>query len=154
MFVPVPPGSDQPAPQPLDEPDEPVDIEDDAAQDEPPEIAIATLRGPMLWPAVVRWARLCGAMAYICLVVFGFLALRSVFLAIRGDPPLKQFVGGPPPVSPAVYLGEALLYVIYAVVSCISLLGFAQLLIVFLSIEAGVHRQRDRPSPVRERDDA
>ena len=152
MFVSVPPDSDQPAPRPPDEPDEPVDIEDEAAQDQAPEIAIAALRGPMLWPAVVRWARLCRAMAYICLIIFGILALRSVFLAIRGDPPLKQFVGGPPPVSPAVYLGEALLYVVYAVASCISLLGFAQLLIVFLSIEAGVQRQRDRPSPVREQD--
>ena len=93
----------------------------------------------------MRWARLCRVLAYVCLIIFGFLAARNLYLAVNGEPQIGVFMA--PRIAPAAYLGDALLCVIYGVASCISLLGFAELLQVFLSIEAGVHRQRDYEPP-------
>jgi hypothetical protein len=143
MFVPVPPQSNQPEPTP---PEARVDTDADAAlDDDAPELDMPTIRRLVAWPAVVRWARLCRVLAYVSLVIFGFLAARNLYFAVANEPQFGPFM--PPPVSPGVYLGYALLCVIFGIASCISLLGFAELLHVIMSIEAAAHRQRDRASP-------
>jgi hypothetical protein len=100
------------------------------------------LRQRAIWPAVVRWARLCRVLAFVSLAIFGFLAARNLYLLGDNEPQVGPFVV--PPESPAAYFGYAVLCAIIGVVSCISLLGFAELLHVIMSIETAVHRPHDR----------
>jgi hypothetical protein len=147
VFVPVPPRSNQPEPEPPDESGETADTDAASDDDEAPELDLPPLRRPTTWPAVVRWARLCRVLAYISLIIFGILTARNLYLVVNNEP---QFGPFQPPISPAVFLGYALLCAILGVASCISLLGFAELLHVFMSIEAAAsHRSRDR-SPLGE----
>ncbi len=154
MFVPVPPQSNQPAPAPP--PDERplncAELEDDAAPaDEEPDLDLAALPAPTVWPAVVRWARLCRVLAYVSLIIFGFFAASNLYRAAIDEPQFAPFV---PHVSSTAYLGYALLWAILAVAVCLSLLGFAELLHVILSIEAAAHRlsdEEDMPEPDAQR---
>jgi hypothetical protein len=150
MFVPVPPQSNQPAPEPPDDPNEPNELDDEAADEDAADFAIAAMQRPPVWPAVVRWARLCRLLAFVSLVIFGFFSAQHLYHAITAEPQIMPFM---PQISPATYLGYAFLYAVYAIASCISLLGFAELLQVFLSIEAASRRQRE-PSESDQGDDA
>ena len=94
---------------------------------------------------MVRWARLCRVLAFVRLGIFGCYAARNLYLAFDNEPQFGPFLVQP--VSPGVYLGYALLFTTLGIASCISLLGFAELLHVFLSIEAAAHRPRDRSPP-------
>ncbi len=149
MFVPVPPS--QPTPPPEDQPARDVDVEVPPEEDEAPELEVPYFYRPPAWPAVVRWARLCRVLAFVSLVTFGFLAARNLYLAVSPEPPIGPFLVAP--VTPAAYAGNAVLHTIGAIASCISLLGFAELLHVVLSIEKAAHRPGRRPARGRAYDE-
>jgi hypothetical protein len=148
MFVPVPPQSNQPTPEP---PDEPTESELPPDDDEAPDLEIRTLHGAAAWPAIVRWARLCRVLAVICLLIFGYFAARNLYFAVSDEQEFGRFMFQQ--VSPGVYVAYALLYALVAVASCISLFGFAALLHLFISIEAASHRRRDRSPPESAKND-
>jgi hypothetical protein len=155
VFPPVPPRADQPAPEHPGQPDEPDDAAEpneapdlDAAleADEPTDLEMPLLHRSPLWPAVVRWARLCRVLAFVTLAYFGWNAASYLYAAITGE--VEPFVR--PHVIPAWNLFYALVHTLFAVASCISLLGFAELLHLLMSIEATLRHNQDRsPRPDR-----
>jgi hypothetical protein len=143
VFTPLPPQSNEPAPEPRDEPDEndPADEELDAA--EPPDVALPPSHGPARWPAVVRWSRLCRVLAFVSLVCFGWGAASNLYEAISAEPQFGPFVQ--PRATPGWYFIYAFVCAVFAITSCISLLGFAELLYLVMAIEAKSRRNRHRP---------
>jgi hypothetical protein len=141
VFTPIPPQANEPAPEPQDEPNE-----DDAAGEEPdaepPDVAMPPLHGPARWPAVVRWSRLCRVLAFVSLICFGWGAASNLYEALNTEPQFGPFIQ--PRATPGWYLTYSLLCVVSGITSCISLLGFAELLHLLMAIEAKSRRSRHR----------
>ena len=156
MFNPLPTGPDpRPGTPPEHEVHEPNADEQDEAYgaDEPADVEMPLLTPPPRWPAVTRWSRCCKVLAFLCLIVFGFVAASNLYQAATAEPEFDPFMR--PRVTPGWYLLYALLYAAIGVVVCISLLGFAELLKLLMAIEADVRRGQERRSmqPRHERDD-
>jgi hypothetical protein len=146
VFTPIPPQSNEPPPEPRDGPGEIEAPDDEPDADEPPDLDLPLLHGPARWPAVVRWSRLCRVLAFVGLVCFGWAAASNLYEALYGEP---QFAFMQPRATPGWYFFYAFLYSVFAVASCLSLLGFAELLHLLMSIEA-TSRQRPDRSPRRD----
>ena len=152
MFNPIPPGSNPQPPGPAPGADEPElqDPDETAEGEEPLDDDISSLKRPHLWPAVTRWSRLCRVLAFVSLVIFGWMAATSLYQALTFEPEFDPFMRPRP--TPGLLFWFALLYLIAAVASCISLLGFAELLHLFIAIEAAGRRPVDRTPPRDQRD--
>jgi hypothetical protein len=140
VFNPIPPESIQPPPEPADEPkgDDPDEVQDNAE----PEMEMPQWVRPPRWPALVRWSRICRVLAILSVIYFGWGAASNVYQLLQRDSQFPLFMQQP--VAPSTYLYYALLNVVLAIASCISLLGFAELLHLLMSIEAASREQRDR----------
>ena len=148
MFNPLPPESNPPPPPPgVDETHEenintePFDAEMDA---EPDDVEIPPLSRPPRWPAVARWARLCRVLAFLSLIGFGWGAASNLYHSLTFEPEFVPFMQQR--MTAGWYFLYAVICALLAIVTCLSFLGFAELLHLFISLESSARDRRDRES--------
>jgi hypothetical protein len=142
VFNPIPPEADPP-PAPPDEINEPDDSDGGLDADDTADLRIPPIRTPSSWPALVRWSRYCRVLAFVFLVWYGWHAawyLYDGFHAIDSQVQPRM----EPRATPGYYFLYGFYNAVLAVASCISLLGFAELLYLLMSIEATTRDRRDR----------
>ena len=94
---------------------------------------------------VNRLFSVCRVLAFVSLICFGWGAASNLFQAVATDPQLGPFMQ--PRVTPGWYALYAFLCAVLGVASCVGLLGFAELLHLFISLEAASRPRRGRSPP-------